>query len=322
MLRAICNVPLVIPYYHVVSDREIPHLLNLYSYKNLKHFNEDLDFLLKNYTPVDLFEVLQSNKNYDGFRKNSFLLVFDDGFREIYEIIAPVLRKKGIPAVFFLCTAFIDNKQLCFEHKASLLATVLERQISESQRILISKLYFGNESGGSDIKQAVLHTCYSKQHLLDEAAKLVDLDFDKYLSKERPYLASDEIKDLIKAGFFIGAHSIDHPRYIELSDEEKLYQTVESVRTIRQRFGLQYGVFAFPHSDADISLSLLDKIHRSGIVNATFGNQGMLKESFSSHLQRFSLEKYAKPARDIIKMSYCRRIYKNAIGRSVVQRLQ
>jgi peptidoglycan/xylan/chitin deacetylase (PgdA/CDA1 family) len=321
ILKAMCNVPLVIPYYHVVSDREIPHLLHLYSYKNLKHFNEDLDFLLKNYIPIDLLEVLQSNKNYDRFKKNSFILAFDDGFREIYEVIAPVLRQKGIPAVFFLCSAFIDNKQLCFEHKASLLSTVIEKQVSESARFSISKLYFENESGGSNILQAVLHTCYSKQYLLDEAAKLVEFDFDEYLSRERPYLTSIEIKDLIKTGFFVGSHSIDHPRYIELSDEEKLYQTVESVRIIRQQFNLEYGVFAFPHSDANISLSLLAKIHGSGIVNATFGNQGMLKESFPNHMQRFSLEKHQKSAREIIKMNYCRRIYKNAIGQAVVKRL-
>ena len=321
LLGAICHVPLLVPYYHMVSDRQIPHLSHLYPYKNLRQFSEDLDFLTRNYTPIDLREVLRSIHNGTGFRKKKFLLVFDDGFREIYEVIAPVLHRKGIPAVFFLCTGFIDNKKLCFEHKASLLAGILEKQVSELKRSSILKLYLDKGFSYLDPKQAVLNTPYSHQDLLDEVANVIDADFNEYLFNQRPYLTSDEINKLLENGFSVGAHSIDHPRYIELTDDEKVYQTVQSVRDIRRLFGLEYGVFAFPHSDAKISMNLLERIHQSGIVDATFGNQGMLKEPFPCHLQRFSLEKPCIPARDILVKNYCRKLFKDLSGRGVVQRL-
>ena len=37
-------------------------------------------------------------------------LTFDDGFRELHDVVAPILLRKGIPATFFVNSAFIDNK--------------------------------------------------------------------------------------------------------------------------------------------------------------------------------------------------------------------
>ena len=61
---------------------------------------------------------------------NSFLLTFDDGFREIYDIIAPILLDKGIPATFFISSGFLDNRELCYQHKASLLVEKVRNGIS------------------------------------------------------------------------------------------------------------------------------------------------------------------------------------------------
>ena len=48
-------------------------------------------------------------------------LSFDDGLREVYTIIAPILKERGLPATFFITTDFIDNKKLFYRNKASLL---------------------------------------------------------------------------------------------------------------------------------------------------------------------------------------------------------
>lgn len=320
LLKSMAATTLIMPYYHVVSDEDIPHIRYLYAYKNIKQFTDDIDFLLKRYSPVDLKVFLRSILHHGDSQINGFLLTFDDGFREIYDVIAPVLLRKGIFAAFFLSTAFIDNKVLCYEHKASLIVCALENRISVSIERAIQRLYSNRGIYISDIRQAILKTNYDQSDLLDQVAELICIDFGEYLKMRKPYLTSTQIADLISKGFFIGAHSIDHPRYALLSEEEQLRQTVESVREVRKSFGIDYGVFAFPHSDASIPSKFLESIHQTKIVDATFGNQGMLGEVFPRHFQRFSLEKPVRSAREIIGKNYLRTIYKRLMGHGIVSR--
>src|SRR4030095_5336605 len=48
-LHTTLGTPLVIPYYHMVSDEAVPHVKKLYRYRNIREFTRDLDFFLANY---------------------------------------------------------------------------------------------------------------------------------------------------------------------------------------------------------------------------------------------------------------------------------
>ena len=96
----------LIPYYHMISGRELLHIKNLYPYKNEKEFTADLDFLLRHFRPVTLWDVIASTRGGGPLPSRSFLLTFDDGFREMADVVAPILLRKGVPAVFFVGQCF------------------------------------------------------------------------------------------------------------------------------------------------------------------------------------------------------------------------
>ncbi|MFW5820773.1 MAG: hypothetical protein ACOCWA_05750, partial [Bacteroidota bacterium] len=80
----------VFPFYHAVNDNPGPHLKYLYPVKSEREFKEDLDKILKHFRPVSPTELFDSEAR----RKNAgFILSFDDGLREVYEIIAPILKE-------------------------------------------------------------------------------------------------------------------------------------------------------------------------------------------------------------------------------------
>ena len=56
---AILGIPLVIPYYHMVSDEQVPHVKHLYRYRKIRQFTKDLDFFLAHYEPVTLNDLLE-----------------------------------------------------------------------------------------------------------------------------------------------------------------------------------------------------------------------------------------------------------------------
>jgi len=310
-IEKLTQTNLTIPYYHMVSDDEKLHIKHLYKHKNIEQFKDDLDFFLKRYSSISLFDVLEFLQDARSLSNRPLLLTFDDGFGEMSEVVAPILVQKGIPATFFVNSAFIDNKGLCYQHKASVLVEYLQRPSPRLEKEIRGVLVKSNMQF-RDIKEGILSVRYQQQDLLDRIACLMDIDFNDYLLIHRPYLTSDQIERLIRDGFSIGAHSIDHPPYPSLSLKDQLFQTLESVRTIRQRFGLDYGAFAFPYSDNNVSEAFFLKLYNSGLVNVSFGTSGLMDDTFPCNLQRIGMETSLMPAEIAIGRQLARKLFKLA----------
>jgi peptidoglycan/xylan/chitin deacetylase (PgdA/CDA1 family) len=301
---------LIIIYYHIVSNEDVPHVRYLYKYKSTKQFVADLVFLMKHYHPIGLWDVINWVRGENNLPSNCFLLTFDDGFREIYDVIAPILLNKGIPATFFISSAFLDNLELCYQHKASLLTESIFKGISSETERKIREIIGGIGLHFSQLSEGVLKVDYKRKEALDRIAEVVSVDFQRYLNENQPYLTSSQVRELIDRGFTIGAHSIDHPYYSALSLSEQLEQTIGSVRQIRELFRLDYGAFAFPHNDTGVSQVFFKKVVESGLIDITFGTGGLIEGCLRSHRQRVSLEKPVLPASELIAWQYARRLYR------------
>lgn len=319
LLRRLPGVNPLAVYYHIVSDARVPHVDNLYTFRNASQFSRDLDVLARCYRPLALPDFLASLKTGAALPKNSLLLTFDDGVRECHDVIAPILKRKGIPATFFLCSAFVDNRAWAFDFKKSVLADVLKRtQLKPGQELCLRRLLDGVGLRSLDLVEAVLGIDYPRSSVLDPVAALLDYDLASYLKYARPYLTSDQVRELLKEGHAIGAHSIDHPRYGDLPLDEQLRQTRESVRFVKDRFSLDYGVLAFPSSDANISRRFFREILDS--VDVCFGNHGLLDDCVPRCIQRTTMEKTRQSAEAILGTSYARRWFKRSMGKLMIQR--
>jgi peptidoglycan/xylan/chitin deacetylase (PgdA/CDA1 family) len=300
----------IVPYYHMVNDGEVLHIKHLYAHKSVKHFKDDIDYLLTNYKPIDLRDLITIIKNGCLLPANSFLLTFDDGFREMHDIVAPILLEKGIPATFFINSDFVDNKKLCYQHKASILVECFKKSMSASIHTKVKAILVKNDIHFDDIISGVLSIKYYQKDIINNIAQLIDLDFDEYLIKNRLYLTSHQIEALIKNGFTVGGHSIDHPLYSLLSLSDQLYQTEESVKFMKNTFDLGYGTFAFPHGDNMVSRNFFRRLYSSGLVDVSFGTGGMIEDEFPRNIQRISFEKPLMPAEKILAFQFARRMYK------------
>lgn len=322
LLINITKQKLIIPVYHLISDEPVDHVRHLYPVKKVKAFIKDLDFLLKNYNPIDYFTLEDFILNGKSPKQNSFLLTFDDGLSEFHDVIAPILLQKGIPAICFLNSDFIDNKKLFYRYKASLLINAFSNNENwiESKNIL-NWLALQSINNQKDIRKIILSINFQNQHLLDELAQLIDLDFNQYLLEKQPYLSSSQILSLQQQGFHFGAHSCDHPEYQFLSLAEQIRQTKVSVEQITHQFSLPYKIFAFPFTDYGVSKDffqiILEKEH---IVDISFGCAGLKHDAFSRHIQRIPLEMGDLSAKEIMNTEYIYFLMKSFLGKNVMIR--
>jgi len=313
------SYPLV-PYYHIVSDDDVVHLKYLYSYKTPQEFRGDIDFLLKHFEPIDLIELLNYVKNGSPLPKRSFLLTFDDGFREIHDIVAPILLEKGLSATFFLNSAFIDNKNLFYKHKASILVAYFEQNPQDKITGVIKDVLKKYTVKFTNLPDVLLSLELHQKAVIDEIAQFVGYDFDDYLSKNKPYLTTDQINHLLGQGFTIGAHSIDHPNYSLLNLQEQLFQTLTSVEHLKGRFHIDYAVFSFPHGDFNLPKIFFNSLNDSNKLDLTFGNCGFIRDECAMNIQRMNFEKPGLPADKILRYEFTKNIIKKMIGKDYIVR--
>jgi peptidoglycan/xylan/chitin deacetylase (PgdA/CDA1 family) len=311
-----------IPFYHTVSDNNPAHVKYLYPVINVKQFEADIDLVARNFVPVDLNQLIEIVKTKKKISKPVIHFTFDDGFSEFYDIAAPILLKKGIQATCFLNSGFIDNKDLFFRCKASLLIDLLHNEKTGSP---VWKSYHDfisvNKIPHQYYQDFLLSIGYDKRETLDKLAHEVGIDFNQFLQRQKPYLSTDQIKQLIKKGFTFGAHSIDHPNYRFLSEEERLRQTKESMETICSTFNLNYKAFSFPFTDFELSRSFFNTIFENKIVDITFGSAGIKNDSAVYNLHRFSGESNIPGMKGIINKELQYFLLLKLLRKQTIQRL-
>ena len=303
----------ILPFYHSISNQELPHIKHLYKVKNLKQFEKDLDYLLKHFQPIDLDTFLDSAK-LSRLTKPYILLSFDDGLVEFYHLISPLLLKKGVPAMCFLNSDFVNNKALFYRYKASLLIEEISLNKSYEQ---IVEAFFNNNNG---YHKNLLSIDYKNKESLDDLALQLNFNFSNFLNKEKPYLTSDQIRELINQGFHFGAHSQNHPKYQFLDHPKQLEQTITSIRFVSKEFNQKLNTFSFPFTDYDVSSAFFNTLNNSEQIAATFGTAGLKKESISNHFQRIPFEEKNLTSKEILNAELFYYLLKQPIGKNLIVR--
>lgn len=302
------------PFYHLVTqDEHIPlHIKHLYKPKTAQQFEKDLDFLLLHYQPLHWDEIGKVQA------KKGFYLSFDDGLQEFYTTVAPILSRKGVPAAFFVNSDFVDNKALFFRYKASILIEKLMQNQTLITKDEVRRLLNGKKD--SNPINAIKSIQFESKDKLDELAMILEVDFKSYLSDQKPYLSSVQIKSLIAQGFLVGSHSVDHPRYTSLPLNEQINQTDQSLKYLENTFGIDKHLMSFPFTDHGVRKGYFEAIQNIYPDLISFGTAGIKKERILHHYQRIPMEEFDAGAETVIKHEYMYFLLKAIVGRNTIIR--
>lgn len=318
-LRHHAPLPILLPYHHLVSDEPVPYIDPLYAYKNTRQFEKDLDCLLRHFRPVALTDILQQS----GVAPGSFLVCFDDGLRQAYEIALPILLRKGVPAALFVNPCFVGNKTVFHDIKKGWLLHRLDEAmprpavISEACRLLGCRF-----PSADNLRKAIHAVGYGTRNVLDPLAGLLDVHWDQFARDYRPAMTLPEIKAWNAKGMAVGAHSMDHPLYSKLPVDEQLTQTLGSMDWVADNLDISYRTFAFPHSDIGVSEVFFQKLFSaSRPPDLVLGNSTGMREARPRVLHRYIGEDPARSARTQAKAVLAYSIFRGLIGRPYIRRL-
>lgn len=317
VLIKLSGIKVIYPFYHIVSDNPPVHIKHLYKVRTVKQFRKDLNFLIKYFQAVNIIpEKPLQNDN------PCFCLSFDDGLKECCDIISPILKEYGITATYFLNSAFVDNKDLFYKYKASILIEKLLNGTypSDTLKKISSLLNSRTELSVKKITAELLIISHKGKNILNKIASIINVDFNKYLKEKEPYLTKKQISEMITNGNIIGAHSIDHPLYSELDLNSQINQTVGSLEYVVNEFGTDEKLFAFPFTDDKISLEFFEKIFDKKYADYTFGTAGIKEDTVSQNIQRIPIELHGLSAKKTVKTEYLLYIIKRIIRKHRIKR--
>ena len=220
---------------------------------NAKSFEQHMLLLKRNCTFIKPEAYASASGS---LRRPAVLLTFDDGLRNNAEVVAPILRRLDVPAVFFVSSRHcIPGQHLWFTYlkmlrwhfpgssvtlnggSISLAGARRERGIEElTARLLALKPH----------PEAMYAAIASQLPRLEEFIPASVLEDECYgMTPEQVHeLGNDPL-------FTVGGHTVDHP-YLTRCDSQEVFRQVWSNKSwLEHMIGRKCDLFAYPLGDFD-----------------------------------------------------------------------
>ncbi|HWL86723.1 MAG TPA: polysaccharide deacetylase family protein [Polyangiaceae bacterium] len=190
-------------------------------------FEEQVTFL-KRYCHLIGMEELIAFRHGAPLPHNPVLLTFDDGYRDNYDIVLPILLRHGVPAVFFIATRFIEERRLFWWDRVSYLIKHSPRESMSLAypRPLTLPLGTTREDRVAASRRAMAviksHFDLDLARYLDELERASGVTLSRELERKMVddlMMTWDQVRGLQSAGMSVQSHTREHRVLYTLSEE-------------------------------------------------------------------------------------------------------
>lgn len=225
----------------------------------------------------DIIEILDGDRPMPGL---GWVITFDDGLREQYEIAWPILRQKGVPAIFYVNTKPVGECFITTTHKIHILRayTSPEKVLAMLRDALAQEgMPFSLPSGDKaksayryDTEQDAMLKYFLNHMLSEEQQGLIvgkifhDLGFDDQGRRNPLYMDRDRVCELADAGC-LGCHGHAHRPLGLLAEHEARSDVEQSMDQLQAWTGRVARSFSYPFGFKQAcSVSVAEHARRKG----------------------------------------------------------
>jgi peptidoglycan/xylan/chitin deacetylase (PgdA/CDA1 family) len=270
-------------FYHSFFRADAPHIAPLFACKRPSDLERDLVYLKTRFHCVSHDEVVAHREKGTALPPKAVMVSFDDGLTECFTEARPLLLAHGVPATFFVCSNFIDNRSLMYRNTIALcISRVARADPAEQGRLaqaLRARFPIAAESGAA-VREWLLGLEFADRATIDAACEALGVDVAAFLRDRRPYMTRDQITQLHADGFTIGAHTSDHPLLGRVGDWNEVRRQVrESCDLAREITGRARVPFAFPFNGLDLSRDALAALRDElGSIDLMYDTNNLMRD--------------------------------------------
>jgi peptidoglycan/xylan/chitin deacetylase (PgdA/CDA1 family) len=289
--------------YHYVRPKELSKL----RYLEIRDFQKQIDFFEEKFglvTKVDWEKFRET-----GQKPKGALLTFDDGLKDHYNFVQPILLERNLFAIFYTCTNPLQNLALPVHLTHYLLAKneaqtiwswLIDRGIPKQYNKIFdhkSRLAYLNQDHSyleKELKKLINWATVDigqKDLLLEIFAEFTNLTQNQFINLW--YLNDLEILEMNNNGFEIGSHTCSHKLMSNLTTFEIDSELCFSKSILSDICKTSIKSFCFPFGGSSSYNSIvLDKLNHHGYSESFSVNPQPIKDKFLKPMHRFELPRY------------------------------
>ena len=228
-------------------------------YLDKDHFQVQLDFFEKNYGFLSQEEFMYNFKNKIITKK--VLLTFDDGLKDHYNYVFPILKERNIKGVFYIPTSILRDKKILNVHKVHyLLSNNNAKLIHERAYELIHEMGINILTDTNE--EAYKHSEHDKYEL--KLKKLFNYKMDYEISDKitdklleyfglnhdyssELYMNKKHIEEMFRNGQIIGSHTNSHKILSSLSFKNQNLEIENSFKYLSSFINENFKTISYPY---------------------------------------------------------------------------
>jgi peptidoglycan/xylan/chitin deacetylase (PgdA/CDA1 family) len=241
-------------------------------------FEQQMCFLLRHFTPVSASRIQSSLS-----KEIQFAVTLDDGYEDNYLVAAPILKKLGIPATFYVVSDFVGTDRLFWWEQVAELMRRNNKPELDMQAV-IPGLY--QTDGLTNVFPLRSHDerDYAYEQLCAHIRKGPHVDIPLHIKHLADYfdvpvreqgrhyglMNWQQLNDLVRQGFEIGGHSASHCNVVGADETLLQRELVASVNIIEARIDAPVESFAYPYGMFEASSKVVTSMLDSTNCKAAF----------------------------------------------------
>ena len=270
-------MPFIVCYHRVVDNFDryatgtIPSMLI-----STRMLERQIDWLARRFDIMSLDEIGAHLASGGTFERPAAAVTFDDGYSDVYNYAYPLLRRKGVPAAFFVVTGLLGTgRPQLFDR----LYRVLQTLRSHGTPLGLTLGYALESAGGESTKIKQLHsiaddpfsvmtavlTGFPRRQIENAILQLEDQIPSRgdRLDDMAP-MSWEMIEAMNLGGMTIGSHTNSHLLLTTETVETARKDLVESKQLLESRLNAPIKHFAYP--DGRFNTATVRAVHQAGFA--------------------------------------------------------
>ncbi len=225
------------------------------------------EYLRRHYRVVPLSHLVERVKSDEPLERGMVALTVDDGRRNFYEVLFPLLTKLELPATFFVVSSFIRGEDWIWTDKVLWLSEQPTRPVELSPERIDHFFQKLNLLGPE-----------ARDKQIGAISKQMSVPVPRTPPAKYAPCSWNELREMADSGLVeIGSHTVGHPILSSITDEECWKELTVSRQQIEEGMGRKVNLFCFPNgTSVDFRSSQVALVRDAGYTSAVLATFGLV----------------------------------------------
>ena len=243
-------------------------------------FADQLSYLTQNFRIVSFAHMLEQIRDHGCPAPDEIVLTFDDGLRNNFSVVYPLLQEFNAPATFFVCPGLINFRKWLWNHEARCrLQTLGPKQLKELSSRLSAPVHTV-EGFIAWMKTLPVHERRRAEEMIAFATRPFIPSAEQHSAYD--VMSWDDLRSLNAELVTIGSHTLTHPILTTLQDDELAFELRESRRQLEEKLDRPVPYFCYPNGALDSRVHAAVRRHYAAAVSTESGTVGR-SETLDQH---------------------------------------